>query len=49
MAQMTKDEETRQTWSNLAKTWLIFASDLQGKRMPFRRMGKAKAKRANDP
>jgi hypothetical protein len=29
MAQMARDLETKQTWSDLAKTWLIFASDLE--------------------
>ena len=29
LAQTTKDREAQQTWSDLAKTWLIFATDLE--------------------
>jgi hypothetical protein len=29
MAQTTKDADARKIWSDLARTWLVFAADLE--------------------
>ena len=42
LAQTTKDPEARQTWSDLAKTWLIFAADLEANESLLEEWGKPK-------
>lgn len=42
MAQTTKDQQTSQTWSDLAKTWLIFAADLEANECLFDEWGRPK-------
>jgi hypothetical protein len=49
VAQMTKDREAQQTWSDLAKTWLIFATDLEASEGLLDEWGKPKSRRKGDP
>jgi hypothetical protein len=42
LAQTTKDPEARQTWSDLARTWLIFAADLEANECLLAESGKPK-------
>jgi len=42
LAQTTKDPKARQAWSDLAKTWLIFAADLEANESLLDEWGKPK-------
>ena len=45
LAQTTKDQEARQIWSDLAKTWLIFAADLEENECLLDEWGKPRGKK----
>jgi len=47
LAQTTKDQEARQIWSDLAKTWLVFAADLEANECLLDEWGKPKPRGQN--
>jgi hypothetical protein len=49
LAQTTRDGEARKIWSDLAKTWLIFAADLEANECLLEEWGRPKARRENTP
>jgi hypothetical protein len=49
LAQTTRDGEARKIWSDLAKTWLIFAADLETNECLLEEWGRPKARRENTP
>lgn len=44
LAQTTNDREARQIWSDLAKTWLIFATDIEANECLLDEWGRPKAR-----
>jgi len=44
LAQTTNDREARQIWSDLAKTWLTFAADIEANECLLDEWGKPKAR-----
>ncbi len=44
LAQTTNDREARQVWSDLAKTWLIFAADIEANECLLDEWGRPKAR-----
>jgi hypothetical protein len=44
LAQTTREPEARQIWSNLAKTWLTFAADLEASECLLDEWGRPKSK-----
>ena len=45
LAQTTNDPEARQTWSDLAKTWLTFAADIEANECLLDEWGRPKSRR----
>jgi hypothetical protein len=49
LAQTTRDSEAKRIWSDLAKTWLVFAADLEANECLFDEWGKPRAKGKESP
>ena len=49
LAQTTRDSEAKRIWSDLAKTWLTFAADLEANECLFDEWGKPQARGKKSP
>jgi hypothetical protein len=49
LAQMAKDQEARQIWSDLARTWLTFAADIEANECLLDEWGKPKPRGRKAP
>ena len=49
LAQTTRDSEAKRIWSDLAKTWLTFAADLEANECLFDEWGKPQARGRKSP